>query len=166
MAFTCNNYYPACWVANSILKRVGGGAFYLYVVLGDAMENKTNTKTHGREKELETIIVLALAGLVLFFIFTQEIFLLISLVFLCVSLLSKKLTSKISRLWLGFSYYVGTVNSKIILTLIFYFFLTPIAFIFRLCTKNPLLLKMDKSLESYYSNRNYTPNKKDFEKIW
>ena len=130
------------------------------------MENKTNPKTYGREKELETIIVLALAGLVLFFIFTQEIFLLISLFFLCVSLLSKKLTSKISILWLGFSYYIGTVNSKVILTLIFYLFLTPIAFIFRLCTKNPLLLKMDKSLESYYSSRNYTPNKKDFEKIW
>ena len=36
LAFTCNNYYLACWVANSILKRVGGSAFYLYVVLGDA----------------------------------------------------------------------------------------------------------------------------------
>ena len=130
------------------------------------MENKTNTKTHGREKELETIIILALASLILFLLFKIKIFLFLSIIFLSVSLLSKKLTSMISRLWLGFSYYVGTVNSKIILTLIFYLFLTPIAFIFRLCTKNPLLLKMGKSLESYYSSRNYTPNKKDFEKIW
>ncbi|MCR4319082.1 MAG: SxtJ family membrane protein [Candidatus Brocadiaceae bacterium] len=165
LAFTCNNYYLACWVANSILKWVGGGAFYLYVVLGDAMENKT-TKIHGKEKELETIIVLALAGLVLFLIFTQKIFLLISLVLLCVSLLSKKLTSKISRLWLGFSYYIGTVNSKIILTLIFYFFLTPIALLFRLLKKNPLLLRRIKNINSYYIVRNYMPTQKDFEKIW
>ena len=36
LAFADNYYNPACWVANSILKRVGGSAFYLYVVLGDA----------------------------------------------------------------------------------------------------------------------------------
>lgn len=130
------------------------------------MGNETKVKDQNREIALETIIVLTLAGLFLFLIFTQKIFLLISIVFLCVSLLSKKLTSNISGLWLGFSHYIGAVNSKIILALIFYIFLTPIALLFRIFTKNPLLLKMDKSIESYYNIRNYTPNKKDFEKIW
>ena len=33
LAFADDYYTHACWVANSILKRVGDGAFYLCIVL-------------------------------------------------------------------------------------------------------------------------------------
>ncbi|MBI5326766.1 MAG: hypothetical protein HZB80_00480 [Deltaproteobacteria bacterium] len=129
------------------------------------MSDDINIK-RDREIELETIIVLSLAGIVLFLIFKAKIFVLLSLIFLLVSLLSRRLTSVISGLWLSFSHHLGAFNSKIILMLIFYLFLTPIAFVFRIFNKNPLLIKRVNSIESYYIVRNYMPNRKDFEKVW
>jgi len=130
------------------------------------MEGDAGGKPRNREVELETIIVLSLAGLILFFIFKVSFFLFMSLAFLVTGLLSRKLTSIVAGRWLDFSRLIGAFNSRIILTLVFYFFLTPIAVIFRLFTKNPLSLKKGAAVDSYYKVRNYMPEKKDFEKIW
>ena len=75
-----------------VFKRVGGGAFYLYVVLG-VLGIKLYKNTW--QKRVRDHNCSGMAETVYFYIYTGD-FLLISL-FLCVSL-SKKLTSMISRL--------------------------------------------------------------------
>ncbi|MDI6801166.1 MAG: SxtJ family membrane protein [Thermodesulfovibrionales bacterium] len=117
-------------------------------------------------KNMETIAVLSAACIVAFLLFDLKIFLFLSLALLAIGIISKNLTARISALWLGFSHVIGNFNSKIILALVFYIFLTPLAMLFRAFSKNPLLLKKDSKVESYYNDRNYAFKKDDFEKIW
>ncbi len=116
--------------------------------------------------EMETIATLAAAFLLLYFIFHKAIFVLIAFTLLVMCLLFKKIASRISILWLGFSRVLGNFNSKIILTLIFFLFITPIAFFYRLFSKNSLLLKKDDSLDSYFYSVDHNYRKNDFEKQW
>jgi hypothetical protein len=119
-----------------------------------------------REKNMETIAVLAAACIVAFLLFNHKIFLFLSLAFLATGIISKSLTARISALWLKFSHIIGNFNSKIILALVFYVFLTPIALLFRMFSKNPLYLRKDGSIKSYYHDRNHALDKEDFEKTW
>lgn len=119
-----------------------------------------------RAKDLETIIVISIVLIVFRFIFKVEALLLIALGLLLISVLSKGISRKAAGIWLGFSHYLGAVNTKIILSLIFYLFLTPIAFIYRLLGKNQVAIAKDDSLDSYYTKCNKTFNRDDFEKMW
>lgn len=127
------------------------------------MQNDIDKK---RIKDLETVIVLSFVSLVFYFIFRKNIFIFLSVGLLFISLLSNKITSIISNLWLKFSYLTAKVNNNIFLFLTFYIFVTPIAFVYRLFVKNPLFLRKDKNLETYFHKRNHSFEKKDFEKTW
>jgi hypothetical protein len=67
--------------------------------------------------------------------------------------------------WFKLAELLGWVNSKIILGIVFYVFLFPIAVLSRLGNKNPLQMKKttDKSL---FVARNYKYVAKDLENIW
>jgi hypothetical protein len=69
------------------------------------------------------------------------------------------------KLWFKLAELLGWVNSKIILGIVFYVFLFPIAVLSRLGNKNPLQMKKttDKSL---FVARNYKYVAKDLENIW
>ncbi|GAB2534597.1 SxtJ family membrane protein [Rufibacter soli] len=59
--------------------------------------------------------------------------------------------------WMRFLHGVGVVNTKILLGLIFFGVLTPIAFVYRLFTKK------DAKKESNFVERNHSFGAKDFE---
>jgi hypothetical protein len=120
---------------------------------------------HSRIKELETIIVLAFVMLGLSFLFKNSVFAYISFVIMLTSLFSKTVTSKLVSAWFRFAEVLGNLNSKIILSLVFFVFLTPIALLYRVFVKNPLGLKKSAS-ESYYKTRNYLYSSIDLEKVW
>jgi hypothetical protein len=61
---------------------------------------------------------------------------------------------------------LGLINSKILLSLVFFLVLTPIAFLAKLRGKNSLNLKRNTSSDSYYSTRNYEYKKEDLENIF
>jgi hypothetical protein len=67
--------------------------------------------------------------------------------------------------WLKFAMALGWINSRILLSVIYFVFLMPIAWISRLFTKDPLLLKAKKS-SSLYTTRNHLYKKEDLENIW
>jgi hypothetical protein len=71
----------------------------------------------------------------------------------------------IVKLWFKLAELLGWVNSRLILSLVFFLFLSPIAFIYRLATKNPLNLgkTTDKSI---FVERNHNYTAKDLENIW
>ena len=61
-------------------------------------------------------------------------------------------------------FYLGMVNSKILLIIFYYLFVSPIGFLLRLIKKNPLDLKIKKDAGSYWIKReNVGFEKKDFE---
>jgi hypothetical protein len=71
----------------------------------------------------------------------------------------------IEWLWLKFALALGWVNSRILLSIIYFVFLMPIALLSRLFTKDPLLLKA-KNSASLYTTRNHQYKKEDLENIW
>ena len=121
-------------------------------------------KENSKAKSLETIIVLVGALIVTYWITQKKIFLLLALILILISITSPFLADKISRVWLKFSEIIGGVMSKIILSIIYFIFLVPIALLYQLSKKDYLSLKRKK--DSYYINRNHTYFPKDLENIW
>ena len=125
----------------------------------------SSSKKSIRVQELETLGVLALFFLVLNVISPRPVFVYVALTLLIVGLFIKPLAAQISKGWLKFAEVLGTFNSKLILSLTFYLFLTPIAYLFRVFTKNPLMLKTENAA-SFYTERNHTYSGADLEKMW
>lgn len=71
----------------------------------------------------------------------------------------------IEWLWLKFAFGLGWVNSRILLTIVYFVFLMPIALLSRLFTKDPLMLKA-KNSPTLYNTRNHQYKKEDLENIW
>lgn len=117
-----------------------------------------------RKKSLETIIVLMGALLVFYFIFELEVLLYIGLGLAVLSIISGWLTDRLAWLWLKLAEGIGYVMSRILLTLIFYIFLTPLALLSRLFTKDHLQLKGKQP--SYFVERNQKYKAEDMENVW
>jgi len=66
--------------------------------------------------------------------------------------------------WTKFSLALGWVNSKVILSVVYFIFLVPFATIYQLTRKNPLYLK-DQD-DSLLQVRDHTYTKKDLENGW
>lgn len=66
--------------------------------------------------------------------------------------------------WYKLAERLGWLNSRILLSLIYYVVVTPIGFLFRLFGNDPLLLKDTKG--SMYNYREHTFTKKDLENPW
>jgi hypothetical protein len=67
--------------------------------------------------------------------------------------------------WLKLALGLGWINSRILLSVIYFVFLLPIAWISRIFTKDPLMLRRNNST-SVYSTRNHQYTKNDLENIW
>jgi hypothetical protein len=119
-----------------------------------------------RTQELETLGVLAAFFLILNVITHRPAFVYAGLAMLLIALFVKPFARNISRGWLKFAEVIGTFNSKVILSLVFYTFLTPIAFLYRIFTKDPLKLTREKNSASYYIERNHTYTSEDLDKMW
>lgn len=70
----------------------------------------------------------------------------------------------VARLWLGLSHLLGTVVSKLVLTVIFFVLVTPIGFIRRLAGADSLKLKFwKKGSASVFRIREHTYTKEDIQ---
>lgn len=119
-----------------------------------------------RIKDLESVVALAAALIIISVVFNIVLLIYISLFLLISSLIMKTITSRVMCAWLTLSHALGSLNSKFILTIIFFCVLTPIAIVYRLVVKDPLQLRGNKSAKSYYRTRNHLFEKKDFEVPW
>ena len=121
-----------------------------------------------REKELETILTICVALVVVFLLSKQhhKYWLTISVVLGLIGMFSNYLTSKIAWAWMKLSEGMGAVSSKIILSFIFFVFLFPIAILSRVFgNKSSLQLKKPEG-NSYYFTRNHKFEAKDLENVW
>ena len=119
-----------------------------------------------REKDLETIAVLAAASLVFYFIFKKDGFILAAFLLLFTGLFFKGAASEISALWLKFAELLGAFNTRLILGLVYFLVLTPIAVLFRLLTRKHANSPRSASDNSYFTVREHTFIAADLEKMW
>ncbi|PKQ45165.1 SxtJ family membrane protein [Confluentibacter flavum] len=117
-----------------------------------------------REKGLETIIILALASLIVYLKFDTNWAIYLALGLLVLSFISKKITIIIAETWFSFAHYLGLVMNQIIMFIIFYMVLIPLSFFQRLMGSNQIL-KKNKS-NSYFHKRNHLFTTKDIERPW
>ena len=66
--------------------------------------------------------------------------------------------------WFKISEILGWINSRVLLSLIFYVFLVPVAFFTRFFSKNPLSLK--NTQPTLYETRDHKYVKRDLENTW
>ena len=117
-----------------------------------------------REKSLETIVVLALASIIASLWLHISWIIYVAIGLLVVSIISKKLTTFIGKVWLSFSNYLGVVMNYVLMFVIFYLFLVPLSFFQRLAGKNQILNKRNGN--SHFHKRNHLYSKKDIENPW
>jgi saxitoxin biosynthesis operon SxtJ-like protein len=118
-----------------------------------------------RAQVLETFTVFAAVCQLAAIYSQRQIFSSLALALLAVALLIKPLAEAATMWWLKFSAILSAMNNRILLTLLFYLVLTPIAIIYRLFNKDTLRLDMSDS-DSCYTERNHTYAKADLEKMW
>ena len=73
----------------------------------------------------------------------------ISLIFLSLGLLNSKLLTPLNKIWFKFGIVLGKIVSPLIMGLIFFAVVTPIAFLMRILKKDLLNLKFNKN-SSYW----------------
>ena len=73
----------------------------------------------------------------------------ISLIFLILSLLNSKLLTPLNKLWFKFGIFLGKIISPLIMGMIFFIVVTPIGLLMRLLKKDILKLKFNKK-NSYW----------------
>jgi len=123
-------------------------------------------KSRPQSSDLETLGVLSAFFLVLNVITHRQVFVLAALGLLLVALFVKPLAKVISHAWMRFAELLGSFNSRLILTLVFYLFLTPLALLYRVFNRNPLSLKPGHESETLFIARDHVYSKADFEKMW
>lgn len=112
----------------------------------------------------ESILVICIGFLVLFYFYEFNWCLYTSLIVGILSIISSFVADKIHLFWNKLSSVLGYIMPKVILTLIYFIFLTPVALIYRIKNKDNLQLKNNK--KSMFNDRNHSYTNKDFETTW
>lgn len=117
------------------------------------------------KKDLHKTILVIVAGLLLLsFIFDAPLMVAIATTVGVASLVSNHLANAIVWFWEKLAQVLGFINTRILLSVLFYLFLFPIAMLSRLFSKDPMQLKNPKA--SVFVTRNHTYTSKDLENMW
>jgi hypothetical protein len=116
------------------------------------------------KKITEALFTVTVGMLIIHFLFDFAVLSKVALGIGLIGLFIKPVAKWIAWAWYKLSDGLGYVNSRILLSAIFFLALVPIALLSRLFTKGDLQLKRKKG--SYYSDRNHQYAPKDFENIW
>jgi len=121
--------------------------------------------TISKDQAKDTGMAMVLICLIVWYFTHIEILLTILTGLLIANMVVPQIYRPVAKLWLGFSNVLGTVMSKILLSIIFYFLVTPVG-IFRRITGNDSLQlkKWKKSRTSVFQIRDYKYQQKDIDK--
>ncbi len=119
-----------------------------------------------RRKSLEATFAIT-AGLIVFYYFWRIEYLLIAaIVVAIIGLLLPGLARYIGIAWYKLAELLGRINGTILLSLLFFLFLTPLAWFRKLFSKPPMRLKKDDKQESYFEERSHQYTAEDLSKPW
>lgn len=117
-------------------------------------------------EQLKSLSVIALGTLILFFITKKFIILCLTLFILLLSLFPNPVSNKISIALNKFTYLAGLINSKIILTILFFLVLTPVALLYRLFSNSKVDYFKSNNRKSFFKKPEKEYNKEFFEDPW
>jgi hypothetical protein len=117
-----------------------------------------------KSRAKETILVITVGFIILFFIFDKIWLLYISLGIGVAGLISVKLSEWIHHAWFWLAEKLGWFLSRVILSLIYFLVLLPVGYLAKLFRKDFMFLK--KRTDSYYIERNKVYEAKDFNDPW
>jgi polyferredoxin len=109
-------------------------------------------------------LALVLIALILSMVFSPHYLLPIGIGLLVVTMSVPTLFRPFARIWFGFSHALGTLVSRILLTLLFYGLVTPVGFIRRLLGKDSMQLKKWKNGKvSVFHDRDHLFTRQDLD---
>lgn len=114
---------------------------------------------------LKALNGLSLLFLVLFFLFGKTC-LIISAIFLLMALFGGKFSLLLAKGWIKFGQIIGTILTKILLAMIFYLFVTPLGFLYRIFNREIYLFFKESKRDTFFKDVNIKYKKEDFEKLW
>lgn len=116
-------------------------------------------------KPIDSILAITIGSLVLFVFTTATCFLWITLVIGLIGLCSKCLTNQVHYVWMKIAWLLSLVVPKILLTLVFYVLLFPLALLSRVFGKqDPMQLRKTNVSLFKTVNRELTPE--SFKNPW
>jgi len=121
-------------------------------------------KTLNEKQKLEALLVIVLGFGILYLILDRIWLLYAALGVGVLSLMFPFVKEGILWLWFKIAEVLGWVNTRILLSVVFFVILLPIARLSRLFTKDKLQLK--SSEQSVFKTRNHLYTKEDIENIW
>jgi hypothetical protein len=117
-----------------------------------------------RDQARDTGMALVLISLIVFLATKQQRYVTIGVLLLLVDMIAPAVFKPAARLWFGLSSLLGTVMSKVVLTLTFFLVLTPTALFRRLCGKDTLRLRcFGRDQSSVFRVRDHTFTPADIE---
>lgn len=116
-------------------------------------------------EKVKAQLVIVTGLVVLYFVFKSPWWLYAAAAVGLLSLFVPAIGDLIVKGWFKIAEILGNINGKIILSVLFYLFLVPIALLYRMVAKNPLQLKRTHEA-SFYNDRNHQYQKEDLEQAW
>lgn len=113
----------------------------------------------------KTSLTICIGFLIIYLFFNTNILLYTILFIGITSIASKKISLFYEYIWFGIAYILGLFIPNILLSIIYFLILTPIAFVYKIFNNDPLMLN-HKEYKSYFVNAEYDFTKSNFEKIW
>ena len=120
-----------------------------------------------RPQSKEVILVIVVGLLILSRIFSIDSLAIAAIVIGLVGVVSSTLSDKIAWVWFKISDALGYIMSRVILTLVFFLILTPVALFSRLFRKKDLMGKtIDDNVSSYFDIRDHEYHSGDLRDPW
>lgn len=119
-----------------------------------------------RAKVYQGLLVIIFGVLVFYFIFKYQWMLYICLAVGSIGMLSFSLSQRLYGAWMKLAEILGWINSRVLLSIVFFLFLTPIALAYRWLKKSTIQKKPNAHSESFYETIEHTFTKTDLEKMW
>ena len=116
------------------------------------------------EKCKDSGLALVLISLICYQVWKLEIFILLAIIFLVVAMTYPLIFQPFARFWFALSTALGTVVSKIILSVLFFVIVLPIGLVRRVLGKDSMRIKSwKKGKESVFRTRDHRFTAKDLE---
>jgi len=124
-------------------------------MIKEELKQIKTTPTELRKFGLTIGGLLTLIGIIMFILHAKNklIFSGFGFLFMFLGLTLPKALKWIYKLWMGFSVVLGFFSTRIILSLLFYFVLTPIKFLYKFTGKKFLDLIIERSATTYWRKR-------------
>lgn len=116
-------------------------------------------------EKVKAQLVIVTGLVVLYFIFKSQYFLMAAAAIGVLSIAIPVFGDLVVKGWYKLAEVLGAINGKILLSLVFFVVLFPVAVIAKLTKKNPLHLKKDDS-DTVFTERNHKYSAKDLEQVW